>query len=117
MAGYDAKYAGTNADKLLKNTNISAYLDAQRSQIQSDKIASVKEVLEDLTATMRGEKKEEIPILNGRGKQKLVNKKVGVKEQLKAAELLGKRYGIFTENVNLEGHFPIVISGAGDLED
>ena len=35
----------------------------------------------------------------------------------KAAELLGKAYGIHTDKVDVEGAIPVVISGADDLED
>ena len=36
-------------------------------------------------------------------------------ERLKAAELIGKRYGMFTDKVNVEGAIPVVI--IDDLDD
>ena len=39
------------------------------------------------------------------------------KEKLRAAELLGKRYGLYNEKVNINGAIPVVISGDDDLED
>ena len=33
------------------------------------------------------------------------------------AELLGKRYGLFTDKVDVGGAVPVVISGGEDLED
>ena len=42
-------------------------------------------------------------------KQKITEKYVGAKERLKAAELLGKRYGLFTDKLELEGNTMIQI--------
>ena len=39
------------------------------------------------------------------------------KERLKAAELLGRRYGLFTEKVTLDAAIPVVIAGSDELED
>lgn len=62
-----------------------------------------------LTSVMRGEHTEEIPILCGDGCQELTQKEVGAKERLKAAELIGKRYGMFTDKVGVEGAVPATI--------
>ena len=35
----------------------------------------------------------------------------------KSAELLGKRYRMFTDNVNLDGGLQIIFTGENDLED
>lgn len=34
-AGYSQKYAAQNTDKLLKNTNVSAYIENRMKEIQS----------------------------------------------------------------------------------
>lgn len=47
----------------------------------------------------------------------MTQKEVGAKERLKAAELIGKRYGLFTDKVGLEGAVPVVIMGDDQLED
>ena len=39
------------------------------------------------------------------------------KERLKAAELLGKRFGMFTDKVNVSGNVPVVICGENDLPE
>ena len=36
-------------------------------------------------------------------------KEVGAKERLKAAELIGKRFGLFTDRVGIDGTVPVVI--------
>jgi phage terminase small subunit len=39
------------------------------------------------------------------------------KERLKAAELLGKRYGLYTDKQEVTGAVPVVITGEDELED
>ena len=58
-AGYSKKYAGTNADKLLKNTKISAYIAERQKQIEDSRIADVSEVLQFFSSVMRGEVKDQ----------------------------------------------------------
>ena len=70
-----------------------------------------------LTAVMRGEHTEQIPLLIGEGVQTLTPKEVGSKERLKAAELIGKRFGLFTDKVGIDGVVPVVITGDVQLED
>lgn len=96
------------ASKLLTKANIKAYIDAKLEEISSAKVADIREIMEYLTSVMRGEHTEQIPLLIGEGIQKLADKDIGAKERLKAAELLGKRYGLFKDNVSLEVE-PVVI--------
>lgn len=96
------------ASKLLTKPNIKAYIDARLEEMSSAKVASAEEVMKYLTSVMRGECTEQIPLLIGEGIQKLADKDIGAKERLKAAELLGKRYGLFKDNVSLEVE-PVVI--------
>lgn len=105
------------ASRLLTNANIKAYIDDQLEKISSEKIADAKEVIEYLTSVMRGECTEQIPLLIGEGIQKLADKDIGAKERLKAAELIGKRYGLFSDKVNLEGTLPVMIVGEDNLEE
>ncbi len=58
-AGYSKKYAGTNADKLLKNTKIAAYITERQKQIEDSRIADVSEVLQFFSSVMRGEVKDQ----------------------------------------------------------
>lgn len=43
QAGYSEKYAGQNADKLLKNTNIVEYIKQLTAKAQSDRIMTAVE--------------------------------------------------------------------------
>lgn len=104
-AGYSNKYANTNVSKLLQNTTIKAYLDARMAEKESELIAGQDEVLKYLTAVMRGESVSEELMVEGCGEgisQVVhVDKKPSEKERLKAAELLGKRYGLYTEKIDV----------------
>ena len=101
-AGYSKKYANTNASKLLQNTTIKSYIDEKLAELQSQKVADQQEVMEYLTAVMRGEKTEPLLVLDGEGTQKVINAVPPVQARTKAAELLGKRYRLFTDKVELD---------------
>lgn len=116
-AGYSPKTAKSIGQRLLTFVDLKQYIDTELEKLHSAKIADAQEVLEYLTAVMRGEHTEEIPILCGDGCQELTQKEVGAKERLKAAELIGKRYGMFTDKVGVEGAVPVVIMGDDQLED
>lgn len=109
-----ASAAGT---RLLGNVKIKAYIDARLEEMSSAKVASAEEVMKYLTSVMRGECTEQIPLLIGEGIQKLADKDIGAKERLKAAELIGKRYGLFSDKVNLEGTLPVMIVSEDNLEE
>ena len=117
-AGYKEKYAGVNADKLLKNTNISKYIKKITEEHTNNRIAKAEEILEFLTATLRGEVTEEV-VVGGFGKSatEKISKNVDLKDRLKAAELLGKRYRLFTDKVEVDGAVPVMIVGEDSLEE
>ena len=106
------------ASKLLTKANIKTYIDEQLDKISSEKTADAKEVMEYLTSVMRGESQAEIVVIEGTGDgcsdARRMSKAPDEKERLKAAELLGRRYGLFKENVNLEVE-PVVL--VNDLKD
>ena len=106
------------ASRLLTNANIKSYIDEQLEKISSDKIADAKEVMEYLTSVLRGESESEIVVIEGTGEgcsdSSRMNKAPDAKERLKAAELLGRRYGLFKADVNLEVE-PVVI--VNDLKE
>lgn len=116
-AGYSLKTAKVTAAKLLKNGNIKAEIEQKLQEIQNERIASAQEVLTFLTAVMRGEQTEQTLKFVGEGIQTITNISVGAKDRIKAAELLGKRYALFKDTVEVGGSIPIVISGSDDLED
>lgn len=100
-AGYSEKTAKVTGAKLLTNANLKAYIDEQLERLHDEKTANAQEVIEFLTSVMRGEHTEETLQLVGEGAQRIADIKVSTRERLKAAELLGKRFGMFKDNVNV----------------
>lgn len=116
-AGYSPKTAKNIGSENLAKPDLKAYIDEQLAQLHSEKIADAEEVLKYLTSVMRGEHTEEVPLLCGDGMQTLTPKEVGAKERIKAAELIGKRFGLFTDKLGIDGVVPVVIMGDDQLED
>lgn len=116
-AGYSRKTAKQTGSENLSKPDLRAYIDEQLAKIHSAKIADAKEVMKYLTSVMRGEHTEQVLKLVGEGVQTVTDIDVSAKERLKAAELIGKRYGLFTEKVGLEGAVPVIITGDDQLED
>ena len=120
-AGYSEKYANTNASKLLQNTTIKRRIEERLNEISSAKIADATEVMEYLTSVLRGESRSEIVVVEGCGEgvssARSIEKAPDEKDRLKAAEMLGKRYGLYTDKVDLGGAVSIVFSGESELED
>ena len=113
--------AAANGARLLKNANIATYIEERLEEISSKKIAQASEVMEYLTSVLRGESTAHVVVVDGTGEgcseASVIEKPPDEKERLKAAELLGKRFGLFSTNVNLNGAIPVVISGGEELED
>jgi phage terminase small subunit len=116
-AGYSPKTAYSIGNENLNKPELKAYIDEQLEKIHSAKIADAEEVMKYLTSVMRGEHTEQVLKLIGEGVQTVTDIDVSAKERLKAAELIGKRYGLFTDKVGVEGVIPVVISGDDQLED
>ncbi len=115
-AGYSSKYANTNASKLLQNTTIKSYIDERLAQLASDKIATQKEVLTYLTSVMRGETQEQTLCGIGELGQEIVDIDVSAKDRIKAAELLGKRFRMWTEKIETDVKQTVVID-VGEWDD
>ena len=114
-AGYSSKYANTNASKLLQNTTIKSYIDERLSQLASERIVSAEEVLEFLSSVMRNEQKEEVLKGVGMGEQAKTHIEVSAKDRVKAAELLGKRYALFTDKTEMTvTEVPVFVDDLGD---
>ncbi|WP_432629008.1 terminase small subunit [Brotaphodocola sp.] len=99
--------ARANASRLLTNANVKKYISDQMDQIHCDKIANAQEVMEYLTSVLRGESTGHEIVVEGVGEgmseARMMEKKPSEKEKLKAAELLGRRYSLFTEKVEVSG--------------
>lgn len=101
-AGYTARSAHTQAHRLLLREDVSLYLEHLSRSHEDENIAQAEEVLEFLTTVMRGNSTISI---DG---DELANP-VSTQERLRAAELLGKRYGLYVERVESSNASHIVV--------
>ena len=115
-AGYSEKYVNSTASKILQNTAIKAELDKRMQEVQTNKIAKAEEVLEFLTASMRGEILEPVTVTNEFGGQDIKEVKPNVSTRIRAGELLGKRYQLFTDKVSVDANVQGVLF-IDDIED
>ena len=104
-AGYSENYAKSDGCKILDNPRVKAYIDDRMADFEREAIASQEEVLSYLTSVMRGEQTEQVMVSGG----EVIDVAVGAKDRIKAAELLGKRYGAWTERVDLVGSVGVTI--------
>lgn len=136
-AGYSEKNARNIASENLAKPNIKEYIEMRMAEKEKELIADQDEVLKYLTAVMRREKAEhvvvtvseersyyepdELGVMRRRSEKKEIPRIVEIPSRLtdanKAAELLGRRYSLFTDNVDVGGAIPVVIAGADDLAD
>ncbi len=106
--------ARANASRMLTNANVKTYIDEQLEKIHNEKTADAQEVLEYLTAVMRNEQTEEVVVVEGTGdgysEARTMEKDTSIKDRVKAAELLGKRYSLFTDKVDLNADMDLKIT-------
>ncbi|MBR1738568.1 MAG: terminase small subunit [Firmicutes bacterium] len=113
-------YYENSAYKLMKRKEIKEYIEKRLKQMDDKRIADAQEVMIYLTSVMRGEATEEVVVIENCGgvsSANKVDKSAAVKERIKAAELLGKRYAVFTESKDENEKIPVVISGGERLEN
>ncbi len=120
-AGYSKKTARKIAAENLTKPVIQNYISERMKQKESSLIATQDEVLQYLTSVLRGESQTTDILLVGMGdgyqEVQEVEKKPSEKDRLKAAELLGKRYGLYTDKVSADVDMSLDISidyGDGD---
>ena len=120
-AGYSENYAKGNVIKLLENESVKAYIDERMKQIESDRIAKAEEVLAFLSASLRGEVLEEVVSTEtdetGGIRPVIIKKQISIKDRIKAAELLGKRYRMWTDKVAANVSQLVIFEGENELED
>lgn len=116
-AGYSEAYAKTQASKILENHRVKSYIDNRIKELEKDKIATQDEVLQYLTSVMRGEYTEQTLIGTEGFGQKITNIDVGAKDRIKAAELLGKRYRMWTDKQELEVQGTVVFANEDAIPD
>ncbi len=105
-AGYSPKTAAASAARLLRNVKVQEYIAQRMAEKESELIADQDEVLKYLTSVLRGESRAQEIVVEGTGEgcseARTMEKAPSEKERLKAAELLGKRYALFTDKVDMD---------------
>ncbi len=128
-AGYSEKTARNIACENLAKPYIREYIDERLKEKEAELIANQDEVLRYLTEVMRRQKKEAvvvtikeekssyIPDENGTMRKQTVKKEIPqvvnipayLKDANKAAELLGKYYGMFKDNIEVDADMELNI--------
>lgn len=116
-AGYSENYAKSDACKILEKPSVKAYIDDRMKKLEEEAIADQSEILRYLTRIIRDEEREEVLVNIGNFEQEKQEIKISAKDKIKAAELLGKRYGSWTDKVDMTLEVPTIISGDDNLED
>ena len=102
-AGY--KQHHVQGSQNLEKLSVSTYIEERLKQIESDRIATADEVLRYLTSVMRGETKDQFGL------------DASLQDRNKAAEMLGKRYRLFTDKVETTTNAQVRIIDDIDDED
>lgn len=104
-AGYKNEVSGREN---LQKPTVKSYIDERMKELDEKSIADQKEVLQYLTRVMRGKETEEVLASVGNFEQEIKNISVGAKDRIKAAELIGKRYSLWTDRVEVDSDLTIV---------
>lgn len=122
-AGYTPKSesaASSSASLLLRNPRVQARLAQITEELNSAKIASVREVQERLTSILRGELMEERVVVEGEGmgesRARIIKCAPQHKDAIKAGELLAKMQGGLDTGSTVNVVVP-VFGGEDSLED
>ena len=136
-AGYSEKTAKQIGQENLTKPDLKEYIEKRMAEKEESLIAKQDEVMRYLTSVMRREMKEAVVVtlqnktekwvqVEGTGQLKkqtvieeshaVVDIPAKLSDANKAAELIGKRYGLFKDNVKLDVT-PVVIGGDDGLED
>lgn len=100
-AGYSEKNARNIASENLAKPNIKEYIEKRMAEKEAELIAGQDEVLKFLTAVMRGEEKDEKPMANAMGELVMIPVRQQ-SNQLRAAEMLAKRYGLLIDKTEAD---------------
>ena len=116
-AGYSKRTAYSQGQRLLKNVEIKKAVDKLLLKVRKNNVADAVEIEEYLTAVMRGEMKETEMINVGNFEQELVEVPAKQTTRIKAAELLGKRYAMWTDKQEIDLNQQVVFVDDVPLDD
>lgn len=116
-AGYSKKTAYAIGFNLLKKVEIQAEIKRQMESKDKERVATQDEVLQLLTDLARGTMQEEVVAVEGQGdgysEARILKRQAAPKDRAKALELLGRRYGLFLDKVQLTEP-PVIVDDIPD---
>lgn len=105
-AGYSKKSAHSIGPENLEKPEIKQAIEEKLKQIDEEKTADAKEIREFWTRVMRGEEKDTVLRYDNEGHQVETEINVSMKDRIRASELMGKSFAMFTDkidsNVNMD---------------
>lgn len=104
-AGYKNEVSGREN---LRKPTVKSYIDERMKELEDEAIADQAEVLKYLTRVLRDEEREDVLVNVGNFEQEIQSMKVSTKDKIRAAELLGKRYGSWTDKVDLSSDLTLI---------
>lgn len=107
-AGYSKKTAKEMGHENLTKPHLREYIDKRLEEMAEKRIMNAEEAMQLLTAIARNEEKEEV-VLFGEGGSVIEEKGISAKDRLKAIELIGKRYAMWTEKQQVENITPVFV--------
>ena len=98
----------------LAKPSVKSAIDARLAELKSQRTADATEVLEYLTSVLRGQQEDETIVVEGVGdgcsEARRMSIKVATRDRNKAAELLGRVYGIYNDKLKLENApVPVIV--------
>lgn len=90
-AGYSERTAYSAGSRLLKKVDVKQYIEERLAEMKENSIADTDEVMQFLSSTMRGDVPDQFGL------------DPALSDRIKAAELIGKRYKMFTDKQEISG--------------
>ncbi len=113
-AGYSKKTAKQIGQQNLTKLDLKKYIEKRMGEKEKALIAGQDEVMEYLTLVLRGGSQSTEIVVEGTGKgrseARTVEKTPSEKDRLKAAELLGKAYGLYTDRIGMDADMELNIT-------
>lgn len=108
-AGYSERTAAQAASRLMRDDDVAEEIAERERELHKQNTAKADEVIEFLTSAMRGEDIDSVLYLTEDGAQKMTEGPPPARDRIKAAELLGKYYALFTDKTQLDGEGAVQI--------
>jgi phage terminase small subunit len=111
-AGY--KQPHVQGSQTLAILSVKTYIDSRLKEMSDKRIMNGEEVMQLLTSIARNQEQEDVVVFGENGPE-ITTKGMSAKDRLKALELIGKRYTLWTDKTQLEGSIGVTI--VDDIDD